>query len=103
MSARIDPDGAAAANVALVTVGESAPLAPLAVDSDDRFEGPALPHDHPAWMRDAVALSQRARALIVSLRPVVLRVVGAWEHRMRSAVIGGRNVTIDASGSYRIP
>ncbi len=103
MSARIDPDGGAGANLALGAAGESAPLAPLAVDADDRFEGPALPHDHPAWMRDAVALSQRARALIASLRPVVLRVVGAWEHRVRSVVIGGRSVTIDASGSYRVP
>lgn len=90
---------------AQVTLGQAAApeaLAPLAIDPDDRYEGPALPSDHPAWMRDAVSLSQRARALVVKLKPVVLRVIGVWEHRVRSVVVAGRKVSVDASGSYRM-
>ncbi len=92
-------------NVAPVLLGAATvpeALAPLAIDPDDRYDGPALPSDHPAWMRDALSLSQRARTLIATLRPVVMHVIGVWEHRMRSVVIAGRTVKIDASGSYRM-
>jgi len=75
---------------------------PLGFDNDDQFGGPALPSDHPAWLKDAVSLSQRARALVAKLKPVVVHVVGVWEHRLRSIVVGGRKMTVDPSGSYRM-
>ena len=103
MSARVDPDGGLL-GLGLTAIATPAPeaLAPLAIDPDERYDGPALPGDHPAWMRDAVSMSQRARALLAALRPVVLHVIAAWEHRVRSIVIGGRSMKVDASGSYRI-
>lgn len=103
MSARVDSDGAPLA-LGLTAIATPAPeaLAPLAMDPDERYDGSALPGDHPAWLRDAVSMSQRARALLASLKPVVLHVIGAWEHRVRSIVVGGRSMKVDASGSYRI-
>ncbi len=71
------------------------------VDPDGWGEGPSLPSDHPAWARDAISLSQRARALLAEIKPVALRVVAFWEHRVKSIAVGGRTLTIDASGSYR--
>jgi hypothetical protein len=76
-------------------------LPPLAFDADGDA-GYRLPPDHPAWARDVVSLSQRARALIVRLKPVVIRVIAAWEHRVRTLVIGGRRVSVDPTGSYRV-
>ncbi len=74
------------------------------VDPDDRWgNGPALPADHPAWARDALSISQRARALLARIKPVVVRVVAFWEHRVKSIAIGNRTLSIDASGSYRVP
>jgi hypothetical protein len=103
VSARVDPDGGmlALGLAATVTPAPEA-LAPLAIDHDERYDGPALPGDHPAWMRDAVSISQRARALLAVLKPVVIHVIGVWEHRVRSIVVGGRSMNVDASGSYRI-
>ena len=76
------------------------PLA--AVSSDECTEIPTLPRDLPAWARDAVAMSQRAREFVTRLKPVVIRVLTFWDHRARSAVIGGRRMNIDPSGSYRL-
>jgi hypothetical protein len=76
-------------------------VAPLALDPDGEF-GSRLPPDHPPWARDVVSLTQRARALLVKLKPVVVRVLAAWEHRVRALTIGGRRVSIDATGSYRV-
>ena len=104
MSTRLDAD----AQTALANLGGNlAPalpgtVAPIAFDPDDRYEGPALPSDHPAWMRDTLSLSQRARALLGNIKPVAIRVVTYWEHRLHAIVIGGRRVGIDASGSYRL-
>jgi hypothetical protein len=52
-------------------------------------------------MRDALSISQRARALLAKLQPVVVRVVAFWEHRVKSIAVGGRTLSVDASGSYR--
>ena len=60
-----------------------------------------LPSDHPAWARDVVSLSQRARALLANVRPIVLKVFSAWEHRVRSIVVGGRTLSVDLAGCYR--
>ena len=62
-----------------------------------------LPADGPAWQRDAVLISARVRALLESLRPVVVRVLGFWDHLVRSVAVGpGRRLEIDPSGCYRL-
>lgn len=101
MSARVDVD-TPALGTTLGQVGSAPPLGAIAFDNDDQFGGPALPTDHPAWLKDAVSLSQRARQLIAKLKPVVMHVVSVWEHRVRTIVVAGRKVSVDASGSYRM-
>ena len=62
-----------------------------------------LPAGHPEWQRDAVLISARVRAMLASLRPLAVRVVGFWDHLVRSvAVGGGRRLDVDLSGSYRL-
>ncbi len=103
MSARVagDVDPNVAQQLALP--GQAAPslVAAIAFDPDDRFGGNALPSDHPHWMKDTLSISQRARALIAKVKPVIVRVISAWDHRVRSISIAGRTLTVDASGSYR--
>jgi hypothetical protein len=74
-------------------------LVPTIADAD--FDATLLPRDHPKWAKDALTLSQRARDAIACLHPIVLRVLTFWDHRLRSALISGAQVTIDPSGSYR--
>ncbi|MBV9333496.1 MAG: hypothetical protein JO146_05780 [Candidatus Eremiobacteraeota bacterium] len=69
---------------------------------DGELETPLSPHDRPRWVRDAVAVSQRARELIARLRPVAVRVLSFWDHRIRAIVVGECCVRVDASGCYRI-
>ncbi len=76
------------------------PIVPAIPDVE--LEAAPLPHDHPPWVRDALTVSQRAKELIARLRPVVLRVLTFWDHRIRSIAIAGRRVGVDASGSYRV-
>ena len=107
MSARVDPDAQAAANapsnaLALALPSSSAPLALTAIDYDDRWGGHTLPGDHPPWMKDTLSISQRARALIATLRPVVLKVIAFYEHHVRSIVVGNGRLSVDSSGSYRL-
>lgn len=85
------------------------PLLPLEAASmhyaalpDVEIETPYLPHDHPAWIRDAVALSIRARELLAKLKPVAVKILTFWDHAIRSITVGNRRLTIDASGSYRL-
>ncbi|MDP9018392.1 MAG: hypothetical protein M3N19_08740 [Candidatus Eremiobacteraeota bacterium] len=66
------------------------------------LETPFLPRDHPAWMRDAVAVSTRARQWIANLKPIAVRVLTFWDHTVRSIAIAGRSLSVDASGSYRV-
>lgn len=80
----------------------SAPGPVLPLISEDELETPPLPREHPKWVRDAVAVSQRARALILRLRPIIVRVLTFWDHSVRSVLVGGRRLDIDASGSYRL-
>ena len=85
-----------------------AQAAPIATEQavtpigEGEAENSLLPRDHPKWARDAVTLSQRAREIIACLRPVVVKILTFWDHRVRSALIGGSRVSIDPSGSYRI-
>ena len=76
------------------------PLAPIGPDAE--LETPSLPRDLPPWARDAIAVSQRARDLLAQIRPAIVRVLTFWDHRVRNAIVGGRRLDIDPSGSYRI-
>jgi hypothetical protein len=95
--ARVEPE----TNPAVyVPVGGGRAILPLV--PDDEFETPPLPREHPRWIKDAAAVSQRARQLVARLRPVVVRVLTFWDHRVRGMTIRGRDLSVDASGSYRI-
>jgi len=95
--ARVDPD----TNPAVyVPVGQARAILPLV--PEDELETPPLPREHPKWVKDALAVSQRARALIARLRPVMVRVLTFWDHHVRSTAIAGRELSIDASGSYHL-
>lgn len=61
-----------------------------------------LPGDHPAWQRDGVSVSARVRALLATLKPVVVQVLTFWDHAVRSVRIRGRVVEVDPSGCYRV-
>jgi hypothetical protein len=82
-------------------------IAPLAVaaahvgDVDTELHV-TLPRDHPAWQRDILSVSARARAVIGALKPVVVRVLTFWDHVVRSVAIGARRVEVDPSGCYRV-
>ncbi len=82
-------------------------LAPLAVtpahvaDVDAELHA-TLPRDHPAWQRDVLSVSARARAVVAKLRPIVVRTLTFWDHVARGVGIGGRRVEVDPSGCYRL-
>lgn len=82
-------------------LGVQAYEAILPLVPDDELETPPLPHEHPQWLRDAASVSQRTRSLLSKVQPLLLRILSFWDHRVRSAFVGGRCVSIDASGSYR--
>jgi len=77
--------------------GAVVPLLP-----DDELETPPLPREHPRWVKDAVAVSQRARQLIANIKPVLNRVLTFWDHCARGITIRGRELSVDTSGSYRL-
>jgi hypothetical protein len=82
-------------------------IAPLAVgpahvaDVDAELHA-TLPRDHPAWQRDVLSVSARARAVVAALRPVIVRALTFWDHALRSISVGGRRVEVDPSGCYRV-
>jgi hypothetical protein len=77
--------------------------APRSIDDGAIDAQTALPADHPAWQRDVVAISARARAVLATLRPVVVRIVTFWDHVVRGVgVSGGRTLEVDPSGCYRL-
>jgi hypothetical protein len=61
-----------------------------------------LPRDHPAWQRDILSVSARARAVVAALRPVVVRALTFWDHVVRSISVGSRRIEVDPSGCYRL-
>jgi len=77
-------------------------------DDDDRWGGHALPHDHPAWPRDAVSLSQRARAYLAKVVPPAIATVAQWSRRTRAVALllpaagFARTLRVDGNGFYRI-
>jgi len=99
MLRRVEPDeSVAAAQLALGAVA-SEPIVPAISESELET---SLPHDHPRWARDAVAISKMARDFVARLRPVVLAVMSFWDHRLHCIAVGNRRVSVDASGSYRV-
>jgi len=70
---------------------------PLALDAEMEL----LPRGHPKWVRDGISISQRAREIVARLRPIAIRVLRFWDHRVRSILVAGRRVSVDPSGSYR--
>ncbi|MBV9102460.1 MAG: hypothetical protein JO060_02655 [Candidatus Eremiobacteraeota bacterium] len=102
MSGRVDPEIAAAAT-STAAPPALPPAPPLAVSLDSDVEiANQLPPDHPAWAKDTLSLSLRARALVARLRPIVIRVLTFWDHQVRSIFVGGQKLSVDASGSYRL-
>ena len=77
-------------------------LAAISASDVDGEWSSSLPRDHPAWQRDVLSVSARARAVLAQLRPVVVRVLTFWDHVVRGAAVGGRCVEVDASGCYRV-
>ncbi|HEY4442142.1 MAG TPA: hypothetical protein VGN14_16910 [Candidatus Elarobacter sp.] len=56
----------------------------------------------PAWQRDVLSVSARVRAIVATLRPLVVRALTFWDHAARSIRIGARTLDVDPSGSYRL-
>jgi hypothetical protein len=79
--------------------GATGPVVPAPAQSE--LETSLLPRDHPKWVRDALTVSSHAKEMIARLKPVAVRILGFWDHRVRSAVVAGLRVAIDPSGSYR--
>jgi hypothetical protein len=99
MLRRIEPEETSSALP--LYVGESRSQAIVAAVPEAELETALLPYDHPRWVKDALAVSQRARDLLAKLSPVALKVLSFWDHRIRSIVIGDRHVHVDPSGCYR--
>ena len=82
--------------------------APAIFDDEDRYGGHALPRDHPAWSRDAVSLSQRARAHLATLRSFACDAASWWSGRTRAVALAlpsagfARTLRVDANGFYSI-
>ncbi len=96
--ARIDPES----NLLYPQPAVTGPLPILPLIPEDELDTPPLPREHPKWVKDAVAVSQRARIIIAGLRPVLVRILTFWDHHVRSIAVGGRRLEVDLSGSYRI-
>jgi hypothetical protein len=99
MLRRIELEESAAALPSQLNPARSEAVVPAVPEAE--LESTLLPHDHPRWVKDAIAVSQRARELLAKLRPAAMQVLGFWDHRVRSIVVAGRRVAIDASGCYR--
>jgi hypothetical protein len=90
-----------ATDPATVSIAPLAIGAPYVPDVDPDLHA-ALPRDHPAWQRDILSVSARARAVVAALRPVVVRALTFWDHAVRSVILGSRRVEVDPSGCYRV-
>jgi len=89
------------ANVASqIDAARSEAILPAVAETE--LETALLPHDQPRWVKDAVAVSARARELIATLKPAAVRVLCFWDHRLHAVVVGGRRVAVDAGGCYRV-
>jgi len=96
---RIELDETPAALSARLEAGRSEAIVPAVAEAE--LETALLPQDHPRWVKDAVAVSQRGRELIAKLRPVIVHVLSFWYLQVRSIIVGNRCVQVDPSGCYR--
>lgn len=101
MLRRLEPDERGLEQAALYTIAPEG-SEPVGQPRLEDAEAELLPRGHPKWVRDGVAISQRARDLVTRLRPVVVRVVRFWDHRFHATVIAGRHLRVDPSGSYQV-
>lgn len=99
MLRRVDGDER---HASLVTAALASSEPVVAAPGEADFEAPLLPHDHPKWVKDAISVSRRASECIARLKPVALRVLTFWDHRIRSIVVGTSRVNVDSSGSYSL-
>lgn len=74
-------------------------LAPIDADASGT---PELPSDHPQWQRDVVSISSRARAVMATIVPIVVRTLSYWDHRVREIAFGPRTLSVDPAGCYRL-
>jgi hypothetical protein len=100
MLRRIESEESAATLSLQAGANRSEAIVPAVPDAE--LETALLPREHPRWVRDAVAVSQRAREVIAKLKPVVIRILSFWDHRLRSIVVGDRRVHVDPAGCYRV-
>ncbi|TAM74073.1 hypothetical protein EPN44_12230 [bacterium] len=61
-----------------------------------------LPPGHPAWPRDLLSLTRRARAALAALPQVIVQALSGWDHPLREALIAGSLVVVEAAGTYRV-
>ncbi len=87
---------------ALTRLTAHAIAGPLPIDLACDDDVSAFPAGHPAWQRDALSVSSRVRALLVTLHPLALRVLTFWDHAVRAVRIGNRALEVDPSGCYRL-
>ncbi len=99
MLRRLELEEAGAALPLQIGASRSEAIVPVVPEAE--LETALLPQDRPRWVKDAVAVSQRAREIIARLRPAAVRVLCFWDHRIRAIVVGDRRVQVDASGCYR--
>ncbi len=99
MLRRIELDEPSAALPLQIGASRSEAVVPVVAEAE--LETTLLPNDQPRWVKDAVAVSQRAREIIARLRPAAVHVLSFWDHRIRAIVVGERRIAVDASGCYR--
>ena len=102
MLQRVESDPRRSPNAAIrerETAGAQA-IVPAVPDVD--LDTALLPRDHPQWAKDTLSVSNKARDILARLRPLVIKVLTFWDHRVRSVLVGNSRVSIDPSGSYRI-
>lgn len=102
MLRRVEGDAARDAAASLRSTEASEARAIVAAVEDVDLDTSLLPRDHPQWVKDALSVSSRARDLLARLKPVVIKILTFWDHRVRSALVGDSRVSIDPSGSYRV-
>jgi hypothetical protein len=96
-----DPSAYVGVDPGAILALQPASLPPLAIDPEAAGD-PRLPPDHPAWQRDVLSISSRARAIIAQIVPAVVRTLSFWDHRARELVLGTRTLAVDPAGSYRL-
>lgn len=102
MIARIEAEEQApGATTIFDALGPRAPHAVAQPVASAELETSLLPQDHPPWVRDALSVSNRAKDVIARLKPIAVRVLTYWDHRIRNIFVGGARVSIDPSGCYR--